>query len=368
VTLPPEAKRKTGKRQAADSSRGDELRRSLLAWFDRAKRPLPWRATRDPYAIWLSEVMSQQTRVETVIPYYEKFLSHYPNVERLAEAPVEEVLGHWSGLGYYRRARMLHRTAQEVARMHGGVFPRTRAALEALPGVGPYTAGAVASIAFDEPAGVVDGNVVRVFARLFDDDTDGRTPAGLAHFRARADALVPAERAGDWNQALMELGATVCVPREPRCLLCPVAAACEGRARGTAHALPRLAKKAKPVPAAFDALVVTSGASVLLAERQAEGLFGGLLEPPLYDAAPTLLEAAQAAKLDLADPVGQVGHTLSHRKLAVAVHRADRPLRRAPRLPLSDAYVALHVVPWPLPDGARVSTLARKILALALET
>ena len=364
----PKANRTSEKNKAADSSRGEELRRALLAWFDGAKRPLPWRSTKDPYAIWLSEVMSQQTRVETVIPYYEKFLKEYPTVLHLAEAPVEEVLGHWSGLGYYRRARMLHRTAQEVVARHGGLFPREKAGLEALPGIGPYTAGAVASIAFDEAASVVDGNVVRVFARLFDDDTDGRTPAGLAHFRDRADALVPTERPGDWNQALMELGATVCTPREPRCLLCPVASQCEGRAKGTAHALPRLSKKAKPVAAAFDALVVAGEGSVLLAERQAEGLFGGLLEPPLFDATPTLVEAAQAARLDLADPLGEVSHTLSHRKLSVAVHRVDRPLRRAPKLLLGDAYVALHVVPWPLPDGTRVSTLARKILALALET
>lgn len=364
----PKAKRTSEETRAAGSPRGEELRRDLLAWFDRAKRPLPWRSTKDPYAIWLSEVMSQQTRVETVIPYYEKFLTEYPTVMHLADAPVEEVLGHWSGLGYYRRARMLHRTAQEVVARHGGVFPREKAALEELPGVGPYTAGAVASIAFDEPAGLVDGNVVRVFARLFDDDTDGRTPAGLAHFRDRAEALVPEERPGDWNQALMELGATVCTPREPRCLLCPVAAQCDGRAKGTAHALPRLSKKAKPVDAAFDALVVAGERRVLLAERKPDGLFGGLLEPPLFDAAPSLLEAAEAAKLDLLDPVGEVRHTLSHRKLAVAVHRVDGELRRAPRLPLGDAYVSLHVVPWPLPDGARVSTLARKILALALET
>lgn len=312
--------------------------------------------------------MSQQTRVETVIPYYEKFLAHYPSVRHLAEAPVEEVLGHWSGLGYYRRARMLHRTAQEVVARHEGVFPANAAALEALPGIGPYTAGAVASIAFGEEASVVDGNVVRVFARLFDDATDARTPRGMSAFRARADELVGGDRPGDWNQALMELGATVCVPREPRCMLCPVASSCLARERGTVAERPQLSKKAKPVPTTFDALVVAGAGEVLLAERKAEGLFGGLLEPPLYDVSPTLVEALAAASLPLEDPVGTIAHTLSHRKLAVSVHRvtASRALERA--LPLSEAYVALHRVPWPLPAGTRVSTLARKILALALET
>lgn len=344
------------------------LHRSLLAWFDQAKRPLPWRATRDPYAIWLSEVMAQQTRVETVIPYYQKFLSYYPTVRHLAEAPLEEVLGHWSGLGYYRRARMLHRTAQDVLARHAGAFPGTRDELEALPGIGPYTAGAVASIAFDEAASVVDGNVVRVFARLFDDDTDARTPRGMKQFRARADELVPRERPGDWNQALMELGATVCTPREPRCMLCPASSQCAGRANGTAAELPKLSKKPKPVPTAFDALVLADGESVLLAERQPEGLFGGLLEPPLYDVAPSLVECAGASKLRVDEALGVVAHTLSHRKLAVSVYRAALPAGIEHTLALSSAYVALHRVPWPLPPGTRVSTLARKILALALET
>ncbi len=356
------------KNQSESALGGARLHRALLAWFDVEKRPLPWRATSDPYAIWMSEVMSQQTRVETVIPYYEKFLTAYPTVRTLAEAPVEDVLGLWSGLGYYRRARMLHRTAQEVVARHDGAFPRDKAALESLPGIGPYTAGAVASIAFQEPASVVDGNVVRVFARLFNDDTDGRAPAGLAHFRKRADALVSADRPGDWNQALMELGATVCTPREPRCLLCPLATVCEARSAGTARDLPRLTKKAKPVAAAFDALVVAAPNRVLLAERKADGLFGGLLEPPLFDTAPTLLEAAQQARLAIGDSLGIVQHTLSHRKLSIATHRAVHVLDVMPPLPVSGAYVALHAVEWPLPKDTRVSTLARKILALALET
>ena len=344
------------------------LRRSLLAWFDRVKRPLPWRSTRDPYAIWLSEVMSQQTRVETVIPYYEKFASYYPTVRHLAEAPLEDVLGHWSGLGYYRRARMLHRTAREVVDRHGGEFPGKSAALSALPGIGPYTAGAVASIAFGEAASVVDGNVVRVFARLFDDATDARTPSGMKSFRRRADALVVGERPGDWNQALMELGATVCTPRAPRCTMCPVAEACASHARGNAEERPRLSKKAKHIAAAFDALVIANESEVILAERKQEGLFGGLLEPPLYDVEPSLGEASDLAALAVSEALGTVRHTLSHRKLAVAVFRSKGLVDPATKLPLPGPYVRLHRVPWPLPPGTRVSTLARKILALALET
>ena len=340
----------------------------MLAWFDGAKRPLPWRATRDPYAIWLSEVMAQQTRVETVIPYYEAFMAHYPTVHALAEAPLEEVLGHWSGLGYYRRARMLHTTAREVVARHGGTFPSTRAALAELPGVGPYTAGAVSSIAFGERAGAVDGNVVRVFARLFADPTDGRVSSGLAHFRARADALVDPERPGDWTQALMELGATLCTPREPRCPDCPLRLACAARAEGRVGELPRLSKKARPVPVALEALVLAVGDGVLLAERRPDGLFGGLLEPPLFSAASPLLDLASALGISLPEPIGSVEHTLSHRKFTVRVRSAriasatfEMPL------PLGDAYVGLHRLAWPVPRASRLSTLARKILALALE-
>ena len=356
------------KKQGISASLKDRLHARLVDWFDVHQRKLPWRTTKDPYAIWLSEVMAQQTRVETVIPYYEKFLAAYPTVHHLAEAPLEGVLGLWSGLGYYRRARMLHRTAGDLCRSHSGRFPRTKVELETLSGIGPYTAGAIASIAFREPASVVDGNVVRVLARIFNDDADGRTPAGLGHFRSLADALIHDDRPGDWNQALMELGATVCTPREPACGACPVSELCEGRRAGPARDLPRLTKKPKPIPVAYDALVAAGPGRVLLAERSHEGLFGGLLEPPLFDANPTLSEAAFTAGMSLTGALGTVHHTLSHRKFSVAVHCATQPIDGVPALPLSPAYVAFHLVAWPLPEGARVSTLARKILAFSLET
>ena len=199
------------------------FRRALLAWYDKNRRDLPWRGTTDPYAIWLSEIMLQQTRVAAVLDHYRVFLDRFPNVAALAAAPENAVLAAWSGLGYYRRARMLHQCAQEIANRHNGRFPQTAEALRSLPGIGRYTAAAIASIAFHEPVAVVDGNVERVLQRLAD--------ANLTPSRVWAIAeklLVPA-RAGDFNQAMMELGATVCPPREPRCLLCPVRRWCKAQ-------------------------------------------------------------------------------------------------------------------------------------------
>jgi A/G-specific adenine glycosylase len=199
----------TGKNVAA-------FRRALLRWYDQHRRDLPWRKTRDPYRIWLSEIMLQQTRVAAVLDHYQIFLERFPNVHALAAASEDDVLAAWSGLGYYRRARMLHQCAQQIATQHGGCFPRNSAALLALPGIGRYTAAAIASIAFDEAAAVVDGNVERVVQRF----------TGISLTTARtwqhAQALLANSRPGDFNQAMMELGATACVPREPRCLECPI--------------------------------------------------------------------------------------------------------------------------------------------------
>ncbi len=192
------------------------LRRSLLRWYDQNRRDLPWRHTRDPYPIWLSEIMLQQTRVAAVLEHYRIFLERFPDVETLADASEDSVLAAWSGLGYYRRARMLHQCAKEIVQNHGGRFPQYAEALQALPGIGRYTAAAIASIAFVEPVAVVDGNVKRVIRRLTRDDLS--TP----QIWQQAQTLLAISRPGDFNQAVMELGATVCVPREPRCLVCPV--------------------------------------------------------------------------------------------------------------------------------------------------
>jgi A/G-specific adenine glycosylase len=199
------------------------FRRLLLEWFDRHKRDLPWRRNRDPYRVWLSEIMLQQTRVNAVTDHYQEFLRRFPTVEKLAAARESSVLAAWSGLGYYRRARMLHAAAKKIVKEHAGTFPGSAEALRALPGIGRYTAAAVASIAFDQPVAVVDGNVERVLQRV-----QGKNLSGEALWRA-AEELLSRRRPGDFNQAMMELGATICSPRQPQCLLCPVSDLCATR-------------------------------------------------------------------------------------------------------------------------------------------
>jgi A/G-specific adenine glycosylase len=207
------------------------LQDKLLAWYAAHHRDLPWRRTRDGYAVWLSEVMLQQTRVETVVPYYERFLSAYPSVHALADAPLEDVLRLWSGLGYYRRARMLHAAAREIDRERGGCMPNTAAELLSIQGIGRYTAGAIASIAWGEAVPVVDGNVARVLSRVFALTADPSSGKGRRAMWELAEPLVVPEQASSWNQALMELGALTCVPKNPRCASCPVMKECEGFSR-----------------------------------------------------------------------------------------------------------------------------------------
>ncbi|HKQ70173.1 MAG TPA: A/G-specific adenine glycosylase, partial [Polyangiaceae bacterium] len=209
-----------------------ELVRRLGSWFDKERRDLPWRRTRDPYAIWLSEVMLQQTRVKTVEDYFPRFLRTYPTVEKLAKAKVEDVLSSWSGLGYYRRARALHKGAREVVDQYGGEVPKDAASLRGISSIGPYTAGAIASIAYGQREALVDGNVARVLARIFALSCDVRSPAGSKELWAAARRLVPDENPGRHNESLMELGATVCLPNRPRCEACPVADLCQANASG----------------------------------------------------------------------------------------------------------------------------------------
>lgn len=340
------------------------LHERLLGWYESCRRDLPWRRTRDPYAIWVSEIMLQQTRVETVIPYYERFLSRFPDVVALADAAVDDVLALWSGLGYYRRARLLHRGAAAVASA-GGVVPESREALLAVPGIGRYTAGAVASIAYGEPVGLVDGNVARVYARLFALEDDMRRPAGLRRVERLADELVAARDPGAWNQALMELGATVCTPRAPRCHACPVSASCRARAEGRAERLPVLTPKAAPVATRVQALVATHGDRVLLARRTPDRPFGGLWEPPSAEGT-TKARAALAAGLGVARVrrVGRVEHVLTHRRLTVDVLRGElAPLPGALAAP--EGYDAVRLVSAAELPGLGVATLARKVLAAA---
>ena len=256
-----------------------KLAARLLDWFDRNARRLPWRETLDPWAILVSELMLQQTRVEVVVGYFPRFLERFPSAEALATAAEAELLSLWSGLGYYRRARALRAAAVEIVRR--GAMPRTAAELEELPGVGPYTAAAVASIAFGEPIGAIDGNVVRVMARRL--ALAGRSELRPARERIRAAAfeLLDPSRPGDSNQALMELGATLCTPRRPRCADCPLAEGCLAREAGEPERYPEARRRAKPVPIAIAAAAVELDGRLLLVKRGAgEELLAGLWELP----------------------------------------------------------------------------------------
>jgi A/G-specific adenine glycosylase len=366
--------RKTGKTGVTGQVGLTGLLGALGAWFAtvRRARGLPWRETTDPYAVWLSEVMLQQTRAPVAIPYYQRFLAAFPTVADLAEAREEDVLSLWSGLGYYRRARMLHAAARQVVTEWGGAFPREPEQLRRLRGVGAYTAGAVASIAFRRPAAVVDGNVTRVLSRLFAVRGDVRAAAGSARIWELAQELV-AQAAeggghpGDWNQALMELGATVCVPGAPRCDRCPVASYCAARTAGIAGELPLVRPKRKPPVVARAAVVLMSTDAVLLARRRPETLFGGLWEPPSTDGGEGAL-AALSDRLDVdprsLEPVGQVVHVLTHRRFEVDVVRGPLPRKRRWLLP-GPEYDGISVVPLAKLTSLAHASLARKVLALA---
>jgi A/G-specific adenine glycosylase len=253
-----------------------DLAKRLLNWYARHQRALPWRGTSDPYRVWVSEIMLQQTQVETVRPYYARWLARFPTVEALAAAPQQAVLAAWEGLGYYSRARNLHRAAQLVAANHGGALPRTLEGLRALPGIGRYTAAAIASIAFGVDAAVLDGNVKRVLARVFDVREDVRAPAGEARLWTLAESLVPPGRAGDYNQALMDLGATICTPRAPACLLCPLRELCAAFRLGVQHERPVKVERPALPERSLAAGVVWKRGRVLIAQRAARGLLGGL--------------------------------------------------------------------------------------------
>jgi A/G-specific adenine glycosylase len=252
----------------------------LLAWYDRHRADLPWRGA-DAYGVWLSEIMLQQTRIETVLSYYMRFRALYPTIHALAAAPLDDVLKLWEGLGYYSRARNLHRAAQLIVEQYGGEIPRSAEALQQLPGIGRYTAGAVASIAYGQQAALLDGNVMRVFARWLDLVEDISDRAVQQRLWQMAEALVPADRPGDYNQALMELGQKICTPRSPACAGCPVREMCRAAAHGTQEARP-VKKKRAPTPH-YDVaagIIRDEQGRILIAQRKAEGLLGGLWEFP----------------------------------------------------------------------------------------
>lgn len=302
------------------------LQERLLAWYDRERRTLPWRALpgepADPYRIWVSEIMLQQTTAAAVAPYFARFIALWPRLEDLAAADLDAVLHAWQGLGYYARARNMHACARVVA-ASGGCFPDSEDDLRRLPGVGTYTAAAIAAIAFDRPAVPVDGNVVRVLARLF--AIEEPLPAARPAAEARARRLTPPARAGDFAQALMDLGATVCIPRRPRCPACPWQAACAAFASGQPEAYPRKAeKKDRPVRHGAAFWIERADGAVLLRRRPAKGLLGGMMEVPSTEwrARPWTEPEAQAnapAPAHWLRLPGCVGHTFTHFHLEIMV-------------------------------------------------
>jgi A/G-specific adenine glycosylase len=305
------------------------LQSDLLAWYDRNRRRLPWRALpgepSDPYRVWLSEIMLQQTTVTAVAPYFERFLARWPHVEALAAASLDEVLTLWSGLGYYARARNLHACARAVVAGHGGIFPADEAGLRALPGIGRYTAAAIAAIAFGAPTAPVDGNIERVMARLHGVETP--LPKAKTELRALAEKLAPQARAGDHAQALMDLGATLCTPKSPKCMICPWTEDCVAREAGLAGVLPRKTEKGeKPLRRGIAFWLERPDGKVLFRKRPEAGLLGGLWEVPSTDWSadfPVEAEARRRAPIALPwRPVsGLVKHSFTHFDLELAVWR-----------------------------------------------
>ncbi len=347
---------------------------ALLAWYDRHRRLLPWRALpgerADPYRVWLSEVMLQQTTVKAVAPYYARFLARWPDMGALAAAPLDEVLKAWAGLGYYARARNLHACAGAVAARHGGEFPASESELRALPGIGAYTAAAIAAIAFDAPASPVDGNIERVIARLF--AVAAPLPAARPQIRRRARALVPERRAGDFAQAMMDLGATICTPKQPACALCPWNDSCAAHARGAAETYPRRTSKRQGALRRGAAFVARrADGFLLLRTRPAKGLLGGMTEVPTtewapdFDEAQALTGAPHFAANQSNKPIawrrlpGVVRHVFTHFPLELCVYVAALPARTP--APAGMLWVALADI-----GGEALPSVMRKVIAHGL--
>ena len=319
------------------------ISRPLIAWYERSHRGLPWRATEDPYRIWISEIMLQQTRAQAVIPYYERFLSRFPTVESLAASAEEDVLTLWAGLGYYSRARNVRRAAQQV--VEAGSFPRDYDSLRSLPGVGDYTAAAIASIAFAQPHAVLDGNVLRVVARIENDASDISSARTRERFRETAQSWLDPRRPGLFNQAMMELGATVCLPRNPSCATCPLTIICAARAAVTVSQLPVKLKRTLPISIKDTLLVVRRAGRILLRQREPEAArMAGFWDLPT----PANLPLARVQRR-----LGEIRHTITHHHYRFEVAAATA------RVPGS-GYRWFHAEEM---DGVPLSTTARKALS-----
>jgi len=357
------------------------FRKNLLAWFQQFQRDLPWRQTRDPYRIWLSEIMLQQTRVAAAIPYYERFLARFPNVETLAAAPQEEVLRLWSGLGYYSRARNLQKAAKLIVTKHNGIFPSDLAEALALPGIGAYTAAAILSIAYQKKQAVLDGNVARVIARLNAIRGDLRANGTWQTLQKSADHLLQGRSPGDWNQAMMELGATLCTPRSPQCLLCPVSKFCEARKQGLADVIHEKRSKRATIEITLASLVLVDprGRTLLLAPPKSNRksaapddvhtLVSRMWHFPTISvqpgqAAAALKKFAQeslfgARKLQMQlDPLKKVRHAVTYRAITVLPFRLE--MEKLPQVPGAKTF--------PLADlsAVAISNLTRKVARAAL--
>ena len=345
----------------------------LLAWYDRHRRALPWRAPRgehaDPYRVWLSETMLQQTTVKAVAPYYARFLARWPDLTALAAASLDDVLAAWAGLGYYARARNLHACARALLESSGGEFPASESALRQLPGVGAYTAAAIAAIAFDQAATPVDGNIERVIARLYAVATP--LPAGKAEIARHARALTPSRRAGDFAQAMMDLGATICTPKKPACALCPWNATCIAHGRGEAELFPRRAPKREGQLRRGAAFVARRADDcVLLRTRPAHGLLGGMAEVPTtawagdFDDSQALAEAPRFGPsqkhIAWRKIAGVVRHVFTHFPLELTVYRTEVPRRAA--APAGTRWTAITQL-----GSEALPSLMRKVVAHGLE-
>ena len=308
------------------------LAKKLLTWYAANGRSLPWRENPEPYAVWVSEIMAQQTRLETVLPYFERWMALFPDIPSLANADQQDVLNTWEGLGYYSRARNLHKAAGVVIDEYGGQLPQTRAGLEALPGIGRYTAGAILSIAFGQDEPVVDGNVKRVYARLFGVEKAVNTPAGTKAIWALAEEYLPHDKAGDYNQALMDLGAIVCMPRNPVCQTCPLTEDCTAYQTGRTSELPLKQARAKvPHYTVTAAVIHDEDSKVLITQRPQDAMLGGMWEFPggkqedgesLESCLEREIFEELACKIEVREPLGVFQHAYTHFKVTLHAFHA----------------------------------------------
>ena len=342
---------------------------ALLVWYRRAKRELPWRETKDPYRIWISEIMLQQTRVETVKGYYERFLKLFPTVFALAAAPQQDVLKAWEGLGYYSRARNLQKAAQVIVNGHAGEFPKTYEELKALPGIGAYTAGAIASISFEEPVPAIDGNVLRVAARYFGVREDIGSPAVQRKIRSLVADSLPSQGVGDYNQALMELGATLCLPGAPKCHLCPWQDSCDAYGEKDAQLLPLHIKKPPPRPVDVAVCLLTYGQQILVTRRTQRLLQGlyvfGLVEEETDPGRVQEVLAQRGLVCAFEASLGSARHVFTHRVWEMAlVHY--RLLEKPDPAVLASLQAMLatrrELLALPLPTAMKAATEAALML------